>query len=119
MVKGGKRMTTSEARHRVLRFFRRTLRKFETERTEERSTFEITIELQADELDGGWIASVVELPGCMSQGDSQDEAMRNVLDAFSEVIAAKMARSLPKHEHPQSDDPHREVVRIPVAAAAH
>jgi len=110
---------TSEARHWALRLIRRTLRKFEVERTDEGSTFEITIELQADELDGGFIASVVELPGCMSQGETQDEAMRNVLDAFSEVIAAKMARSLPKPDPTLSDPtPHRETVRVPVAALA-
>lgn len=33
------------------------------------------------EPDGGYVASVPALPGCVSQGDSRDEAMRNIRDA--------------------------------------
>ncbi len=30
------------------------------------------------ESDGGYVASVPALPGCVSQGDNRDEAMTNI-----------------------------------------
>jgi antitoxin HicB len=36
-----------------------------------------------DEDGGGWIAIVPDLPGCMSDGASGDEAFKNVLDAIT------------------------------------
>lgn len=34
------------------------------------------------EQDGGFIATVPTLPGCVSQGDTRDEAMKNVREAI-------------------------------------
>ena len=42
-------------------------------------TFNVLIE--ADE-DGGYIGSVPELPGCLTQGDTLDELMSNVREAI-------------------------------------
>jgi predicted RNase H-like HicB family nuclease len=33
------------------------------------------------EADGGYVAIVPALPGCVSQGDSRDEVMRNIREA--------------------------------------
>ena len=33
------------------------------------------------EPDGGFVATVPVLPGCVSQGDSRDEALRNIQEA--------------------------------------
>lgn len=33
------------------------------------------------EADGGYVATVPALPGCVSQGDTRDEAMRNIREA--------------------------------------
>jgi len=33
------------------------------------------------EADGGYVASVPALPGCVSQGDSREEAIRNIHEA--------------------------------------
>lgn len=35
------------------------------------------------EADGGYIASVPALPGCISQGDDRAEAMRNIREAIN------------------------------------
>ena len=35
-----------------------------------------------EDEDGGYIAIVPELPGCHSQGDSLDEAIKNVKEAI-------------------------------------
>jgi predicted RNase H-like HicB family nuclease len=34
------------------------------------------------EPDGGYVASVPALPGCVSQGDSRDEALANIREAI-------------------------------------
>lgn len=44
-----------------------------------------TVVLEREE-DGGFVASVPALPGCMSQGDSRDEAMQNVREAIEVYI---------------------------------
>ena len=33
------------------------------------------------ESDGGWVAEVPSFPGCVSQGDTRDEALRNIAEA--------------------------------------
>lgn len=55
------------------------------------------------ELDGGWIAEVAELPGCMSQGETREEAMRNLIDAIGEVIAVRMSQQLPTMSEDDDD----------------
>jgi predicted RNase H-like HicB family nuclease len=45
------------------------------------------------EEDGGqryWVASVAELPGCKTDGDSLAEAMANLNSAFDDFIAARL-----------------------------
>jgi len=38
------------------------------------------------EPDGGYVVSVPALPGCVSQGDSRDEALRNIREAMELYI---------------------------------
>lgn len=44
--------------------------------------------LYPDLEDGGWVAEVPSLPGCVSQGETREEALLNVRDAIDEWIAA-------------------------------
>jgi antitoxin HicB len=45
--------------------------------------------------DGGGFAAVVpDLPGCMSDGETPEEAIANVGDAISEWIATAVARGV-------------------------
>ena len=39
-----------------------------------------------DPEDGGWIAEVPSLPGCISQGDTREEVIANVRDAIDTWI---------------------------------
>ena len=39
--------------------------------------------------DDWWIASVVELPGALSQGRTLEEARDNILDAIRELLLAR------------------------------
>ena len=50
---------------------------------------EFVIELFEDPEVGGFVADVVNLPGCMSQGETKEEALENVekaIKAYLEVI---------------------------------
>ena len=47
---------------------------------------EFTAELTWDEADGWWVAECLDLPGCMSQGRTEDEALANLADAIAEVL---------------------------------
>ena len=39
-----------------------------------------------DHEDGGWVAEVPSLPGCISQGDTREEAIANIRDAIETWI---------------------------------
>ena len=41
--------------------------------------YSITLEREED---GGYVATVPALPGCVSQGDSKEEALRNIEEAI-------------------------------------
>jgi predicted RNase H-like HicB family nuclease len=60
--------------------------------------YTIVIETLPDEDGGGYLATVPELPGCMSDGETQEEALANVRDAISTWMytAEKMGREIPK-----------------------
>lgn len=45
----------------------------------------IMVEITADDLDGGYVACIVGLPGCMSQGETVGDALRAVADAYEAV----------------------------------
>lgn len=59
--------------------------------------YEIKISHLSDEDGGGYLATVPELPGCMSDGDTQEEALANVKDAMKAWLATahSMGRTAP------------------------
>lgn len=48
----------------------------------------------------GISASILGLPGCWSEGDTEEEALANIQDAISEYLAAviEMSRGQETHE---------------------
>jgi predicted RNase H-like HicB family nuclease len=50
-----------------------------------------------DPEDGGFVAEVPSLPGCVSQGETRDEALRNVAEAIKLWLesAASLHMSIP------------------------
>ena len=59
--------------------------------------YPVLIEPLAAEDGGGWLATVPDLPGCMSDGATRKEAARNVGDAIEAWIeeARALGREVP------------------------
>lgn len=59
--------------------------------------YPIHVERLSDDDGGGFAAYAIDLPGCMSDGETQEAAMANVRDAISEWIdqAVAMGRDIP------------------------
>lgn len=51
--------------------------------------------LYPDNEDGGWVAEVPSLPGCISQGDTREEALTNVRDAIRTWMDGAQQVNLP------------------------
>ena len=69
---------------------------------------------QSDEKEGEWLASVEELPGCTSRGESREQAVAGVQDAMTAWIedALKKGKEIPE---PRSATSHsgRLLLRMP------
>jgi len=99
---------------RFLSSFRRAAHSFESERSDKASSFELLVDVRRDDLDGGYVAEVVDMPGVMSQGDTEEEALENVVEAWSEVVTARLARQFT--ERSSMDSGGVETVRYGVSA---
>ncbi len=63
--------------------------------------YAIVVEPLAAEDGGGFVATVPDLPGCMSDGGTPQEALANVEDAIGAWIAAarELGHPVPKPVH--------------------
>lgn len=52
------------------------------------------ITLDRDE-DGVWIAECPSIPGCVSQGQTRDEALANIREAIAACLEVRAERGLP------------------------
>ncbi len=48
--------------------------------------------------DGYWVAECPSLPGCISQGETREQAIANAREAIAEYVAALEADGLPVPE---------------------
>lgn len=53
-----------------------------------------TVTLDRDE-DGVWIAECPSVPGCVSQGETKEEALTNIKEAISLCLEVRSERGLP------------------------
>lgn len=51
--------------------------------------------LYPDQEDGGWVAEVPSLPGCISQGETREEAITNIRDAIQTWLEGAKQVNLP------------------------
>ena len=54
--------------------------------------FNITIDRDED---GIWIAECPSIPGCFSQGETKDEAIKNIQDAIKVSLEVRAERGMP------------------------
>ncbi|WP_406854720.1 type II toxin-antitoxin system HicB family antitoxin [Alsobacter sp. KACC 23698] len=73
-----------------------------------RLSYPVEISPLSDEDGGGYLATAPDLPGCMSDGETPEEALHNVLEAIESWLDA--ARSMALEVPPPR--------RIPVQAAS-
>lgn len=76
------------------------------------SNYRYTIILQPDQEEGGYTVTVPALPGCITQGDTTDEAIEMAKDAIRLHIESLIAEGQPV---PQEDTP-PQAITIDVAA---
>ena len=50
--------------------------------------YTVTVRPLAANEGGGYLASIVEIPGCASDGETHEEAIAHLRDAFDDVVAA-------------------------------
>lgn len=67
--------------------------------------YEVRIRALSEEDGGGFLATVPELPGCMSDGETRVEALTNVEDAIESWIEAarKLRRTIPAPQPYRAD----------------
>lgn len=53
-----------------------------------------TVTLDRDE-DGAWVAECPSIPGCVSQGESREEALANVREAIALCLEVRSDRGMP------------------------
>ena len=53
-----------------------------------------TVTLDRDE-DGVWVAECPAIPGCVSQGATKDEAVKNLDEAIRACLAVRAERGMP------------------------
>lgn len=51
--------------------------------------------LHPDPDDGGWVAEVPSLPGCVSQGETREEAIAHIREAIELWIEAALENDIP------------------------
>ncbi len=53
-----------------------------------------TVTLDRDE-DGCWVVECPSIPGCISQGDTRDEAIENIRDAIKLCLEVRAEHGMP------------------------
>jgi predicted RNase H-like HicB family nuclease len=53
-----------------------------------------TVTLDRDE-DGAWVAECPSIPGCVSQGETREEALSNVHEAITLCLEVRSERGMP------------------------
>ena len=54
----------------------------------------MTVTIGRDE-DGVWVAECPAIPGCVSQGDTKDEALANIREAIELCIEVRAEKGMP------------------------
>lgn len=63
-----------------------------------RLNYSVVLRMLSDKDGGGYLATVPDLPGCMSDGETEAEVLRNIEDAIAQWIdhALSEGRKIPE-----------------------
>ncbi|MCC6983318.1 MAG: type II toxin-antitoxin system HicB family antitoxin [Bauldia sp.] len=66
-----------------------------------RLDYPVVIQPLADEDGGGFLALAPDLPGCVSDGDTPEQALANIRDAIESWLseARELGREIPQPSH--------------------
>ncbi|NPV27225.1 MAG: type II toxin-antitoxin system HicB family antitoxin [Firmicutes bacterium] len=80
--------------------------------------YEIKLRQLTEEEGGGWFAEIPLLPGCMSDGETAEEAIKNLIDAKNCWIetALELGRPIPE---PFADDDYSGQLRVRMPKSLH
>jgi predicted RNase H-like HicB family nuclease len=59
-----------------------------------RKNMRFNVTIDRDE-DGAWIVECPSIPGCVSQGQTKEEALENIKDAIAACLQVRAERGLP------------------------
>jgi predicted RNase H-like HicB family nuclease len=51
--------------------------------------------IRPDEIDGGFIAECPEIPGCLSEGETEEEAIANLREAIELCLEVRRQKAMP------------------------
>lgn len=74
-----------------------------------------TIILHPDEEEGGYTVTVPALPGCVTQGETLEEAIAMARDAIQLYVVSLRAHGEPVPE--ERERPQALTIRVPISAA--
>jgi predicted RNase H-like HicB family nuclease len=75
-------------------FLEEKLKRYNIGNTGRRKTMNFLVTIDRDE-DGAYIAECTSIPGCVSQGCTEEEALRNIKDAIRECLEARAELGMP------------------------
>lgn len=77
--------------------------------------YQVSLYPLSEEDGGGWFAEIPDLPGCGSDGETENEALANVMDAKHEWLLAALetGKPIPKPTPVQQQYSGRILVRAP------
>jgi predicted RNase H-like HicB family nuclease len=62
--------------------------------TDRRVGMKFNVTIDRDE-DGVWVVECPSIPGCVSQGDTKDEALENIKEAIALCLEVRAEKGLP------------------------
>jgi predicted RNase H-like HicB family nuclease len=62
--------------------------------TDRRVSMKFNVTIDRDE-DGVWVVECPSIPGCVSQGDTKDEALENIKEAIALCLEVRAEKGLP------------------------
>ena len=77
-----------------LRALRKAAKSFESHRDEDKFFFKFDVTVEKDELDGGYVAESIDFPGCVAEGETEEEALENIIDALGGVLTVRLQKNL-------------------------